>query len=68
MECPNCGSENVHETQLHECSRGKPMRCSDCFHNWCTDEGIKIYETLGDWARAFSLFYHQHPQFDMERF
>ena len=33
--CPKCGSRNVHETQLHECTSGVPMRCSKCYHTWC---------------------------------
>lgn len=34
--CPKCGSENAHETNLHECPSGTPMRCSDCYHTWCS--------------------------------
>jgi hypothetical protein len=33
--CPKCWSLNVHESQLHECPSGKPMRCDDCYHTYC---------------------------------
>jgi len=28
------------------------MRCSNCYYTWCTEDGIQIYETLGDWGKA----------------
>lgn len=63
MKCPNCGSENVHETQLHECPYpigGTPMRCSDCYHTWCegsipiVDEDNKVLMIMtGPLAQAW---------------
>lgn len=42
MSCPECGSKNIHETQLHECLSGTPMKCTDCYHTWC--EGAMVVE------------------------
>lgn len=44
-KCPKCGSQNIHETQLHECPSGrKPMRCGHCYYTWC--EGDKHNDFL----------------------
>ena len=42
MKCPKCGSENTHESQLHECPQGgTPMKCDSCYHTWCQVEKLE---------------------------